>query len=234
MKWNALLAKARRVLTILVFSKVRSGPPGQERLKGVQRGITVAETLACLQRADTFIAQAQELFVAFERQCVTEEPGPLFLLQAAARKLQATRRFLEEGSDILQEFADIDIGQLFPGVTAFCRSDDDVVNVESVDVTLWFVKADDSHIRALREEGYKYGVQSDSIVAMLAEYDSRVEALLTYVELLPDDSQFKGYGCVVNREESEAWIALHRPSLIPRGQDPERPEFKTDEETDIV
>ena len=174
------------------------------------------KVLALLQEADSCIVQTQEFFT-LEKQHHSEtiqHYSPLSLLQSAALKLQATRQFLKEGRGILAEYAQTDVQQLMPIVTASCYSDDRIVEIEAFDATLWFLKADDASLLALRVEGYQQGYMADSVAEMMSDYDPRVEALFAHLDQLPPKSPYKGFECVINEKEAQAWIAKHRPHLL--------------------
>jgi hypothetical protein len=122
-------AIAGKALTMLVLSKIRPDLIEPEALEiQVQPGVTAPQAIAFLQQADDFISQAQELFAPLEGLAhETIKRSSLLPLLHAALKFQAARRFLEEGTGILEGYGEVDIQQLVTSVTAPCHSDDRII-----------------------------------------------------------------------------------------------------------
>jgi hypothetical protein len=108
---------------------------------------------------------------------------------------------------------------LVPKVTASCHSDDYAVVVESFDATPWFADPDttDEDITSLKEEGYGGDYTADEVAREAAAYDERVAELFTYLDIVNGHRRGGdpcGFGCYVNEDEAETWVAAHRPRLI--------------------
>lgn len=92
---------------------------------------------------------------------------------------------------------------------------DDHGPVIRFDATPWFEQASDDDIRALRQEEYGCGYESDCVAEFVADRDATVAGFFSYLSFRNDHGRGSGSGYTVRigDKDAESWIAEHRPHL---------------------
>jgi len=96
---------------------------------------------------------------------------------------------------------------LEPRVTATIIVNDDTL--EGVDVTLWFAWAREEDLREVLYEAYDGDFTAEQIIPFLLFFDLNIER--AYV-LAGSERELS---CRIDQQQAEAWLAAHRPTLLP-------------------
>lgn len=86
------------------------------------------------------------------------------------------------------------------------------------DATAWAEQASDEAISALIDCGFSRDYPADDVAMFMAEVSSDVATLFEFIEIVrrqPFSGDTNGFECAVDEADMLAFIATHRPHLLP-------------------